>query len=85
VPVYVCRKCGANLSVQVERALEDEGPGVMGVDVVVEGSLRDDMPRDVESFLARAASEGHDELIPVVVTCPTDDIENTFLVRRKDN
>jgi hypothetical protein len=86
MPVYVCKKDGTDLTAAVERAINDDGPGVMNVDVVVEGTLQiADSSSGSESFLGTVDAEARDDLMPVVVTCPTDGEENVFMVRRRDD
>jgi hypothetical protein len=84
--IYQCPICARDLSREVEIAINDDGPGVLNVDDVVEGRLRDegDSSSGSVSALAQAASEGRGDLIPIVVTCPKDG-DVVFYVRRRGN
>jgi hypothetical protein len=85
MPVYVCRKDGTDLTAAVQRAIDDEGPGMMNIDTLVEGlTAEGDASRGEQTFLA-GVSEARDDLITVVVICPTDDEANRFVVRRRED
>jgi hypothetical protein len=86
VPVYLCRKDGTDLTAAVERAIVDEGPGVLDVDILVEGSPEESgASSDQETFLGAMPAGAPDDLIRVVVICPTDNEPNRFVVRRRDD
>jgi hypothetical protein len=81
LPKYVCRRDNTDLSELVRRKLEELGHHAASINPVVEGLP--DAPDEFsgrESFLTTQALDAYDDLIRVVVTCPTDDVVNVFPV-----
>ena len=79
MPEYVCRKDGHDLSAEVRRAIQGKGGDLLGFVALVESRSAEGHVQG--EFLAAAAQEDED-IVPVVVICPRDDVENIFYVRR---
>jgi hypothetical protein len=81
VAVYLCRKDKYDLTALVKRALVDQGGDVANFDVLVEGRSEEGGIQIEQSTLADLA-RANDDVTPIIVNCPKDDVPNLFYVAR---